>query len=209
MKHKTKLRRGRAPGAARLPGVTVPGLGFALGALAGCLWAGWVPAAESGALASYLKDCLEAVRAGQTLTAEWSALLWQSARWPLWTALLSLTAAGLVGIPVLFGVRGFLLSFAVACFVRVLGGEGALLAAALFGVNGLFALPVLFLLGEQGMAASRALAERLLGEGRGRPVYSRAYALSCAVCGGVLLVGAAVEQRTVPVLMRVLSGVLG
>ena len=111
-------------------------------------------------------------------------------------------------MPLVFVVRGFLLSFAIASFVRMLGSGGALLALAVFGVPGCVGIPALFVLGVQGWEASRALGSRFLGEGRRGLPYGRSYFLRCAACAGALLVCAGLETTAVPALVSGAAGFL-
>ena len=116
---------------------------------------------------------------------------------------LGLTALGTVGLPVLFGVRGFLFSFSAACFVRVFGGRGLIPAFALFGLPALLWAPALFLAGTQSLRSSRQLLGRALGEERTGPVFGRpAYWCTAGLCAGLTLAGGLLEYWVVPVLLR-------
>lgn len=206
MKRRRVVRILDLPWAAWLPALVILSASFLLGCVVGCLVAGGVGAAEHGALASYVESYLSAARAGELSAPSFFSVVWETLRWPLLTVLLAFTALGLVGIPVLFAVRGFLLSFAVASFVRVLGGAGSILAFLLFGLSGLFTVPVLFVLGAQGLGACRVLAARLVGERRTGPAYGRVYFLRCGVCGAVLVLSVCLEQTIVPPLLAALAG---
>ncbi len=207
------MKRGRVvrvldlPWAAWLPALVVLSISFLLGAIAGCLLAGGVAEAENGTLATYVEGYLSAARSGALSVPSVLSVLWETLRWPLLTVLLAFTALGVVGIPVLFAVRGFLLSFAVASFVRVLGGAGSILAFLLFGLTGLFTVPVLFVLGAQGFTACRILASRLVGERRRTGIpYGRAYCLRCGLCFMVLIVCVCLEQTVLPALLSMVAG---
>lgn len=131
-----------------------------------------------------------------------AAALWTAVRWPLLTLLLSFTALGAVGIPAIFVVRGFLLSFAVSSFVRIFGGAGAILAFFAFGFTGLISLPVLFLLGVQGLLAAMALAGRVLVGGKSYPSHpNRAFWVRSGLCAAALAFSAALECWAVPALL--------
>lgn len=207
------MKRGRIvpvldlPWAVWLPALVILSVSFLIGAIAGCLLAGGVAEAENGTLATYVEGYLAAARSGTLTAPHLLSVLWETMRWPLLTVLLAFTALGVIGIPVLFAVRGFLLSFAVASFVRVLGGAGSILAFLLFGLTGLLTVPVLFVLGAQGFTACRILASRLVGERRrtGAP-YGRGYFLRCALCFGVLAACVCLEQTVLPALLSVVAG---
>lgn len=181
---------------------------FFLGALAGCVLCANVSGGGDESLSAYLQGFLAAAGAGETSSAALLPVLWEVLRWPLLTVLLGFTALGLLGIPVLFTVRGFLLSFAVSSFVRMFGGAGGLLAFFVFGVSGLASVPALFVLGVQGVHASRALAGRALGEGRRSSPFGRAYFLRCGVCAGAFCVCVLLEYLAVPALVVAAAGLV-
>ena len=84
-------------------------------------------------------------------------------RFPLAALLMGFTALGVIGLPVLFAVRGFLFSFSVACFCRLFGGAGLIPALFLFGLPALLWAPALFVLGAQGMLGAYGLLRRVTG----------------------------------------------
>lgn len=208
MKRRRVVRLLDLPWAVWLPGLLVLGVSFLLGTAAGCLWAGGAAGSSGETLCSYIEGYLSAARLGDLTVPGIFTVLYDTFRWPVLAVLLGFTAAGVVGLPLLFAVRGFLLSFAVASFIRVLGGAGSILAFLLFGLTGLVSVPVLFVLGVQGFTACCALTSRLLGE---RPksirvVYGRLYFLRCGLCAAAALFCVFVEQTIVPSLLAVLAG---
>lgn len=207
MKRREVLRVLDLPWAAWLPALLPLTISFLAGTIAGCLLAGGVARAENGALAAYIEGYLSAARGGALTVPSALSILWDTLRWPLLTWVMAFTALGLIGIPLLFAARGFLLAFAVASFVRVLGGAGSILAFLLFGLTGLFTIPVLFVLGAQGLAACRVLGGRLLG-GKRRPAapYNRAYFFRCGICLAVLLLCVCLEQTMLPALLSAVAG---
>ena len=105
----------------------------------------------------------------------------------------------------LFSIRGFLLSFAITSFVRMFGGVGGVLAFLTFGVTGLVAIPVLFVLGVQSLAAARLLAGRFLGDGKRSLPFGRAYWVRCGLCSAALCLCALLEYAAVPALVRLVA----
>lgn len=207
MKRQKPIRFSDLPWAAWLPTLLPLAISFFLGTVVGCLWAGGVAEAESGTLTAYIEGYLTAARSGALTVPSLFSLLWETFRWPLLTWILAFTAIGVIGIPVLFALRGFFLAFAVASFVRVLGGAGGVLAVLLFGITGLLTIPVLFVLGTQGLTACCALGARLLGEKRrGGTPYGRAYFLRSGICFFVLFVSVCVEQTVLPALLTAVVG---
>lgn len=182
--------------------LVVLSLAFSLGALAGLLLAAQVDGDGQESLSAYLLAYLDAARTGNAVPPEPAAALWEAVRWPLPTFVLGFTALGAIGIPVIFAVRGFLLSFAVSSFVRIFGGSGAILAFFAFGFTGMLSLPALFLLGVQGFLSALELTGRFLAGGRGLPPRpSRAFLLRSGLCACALAVSAALECWAVPALL--------
>lgn len=173
---------------------------FLCGSIAGCIWADSVAGSGGAALATYINTYLTALREGMTGAGSLWATVWETARWPLIIVILAFTAPGILAIPVLFVVRGFLLSFSVACFIRVLGSTGAILAFLLFGISGALSLPVLFVLGMQGIAASRQLCLRLIGaRQKTGEVYGREYFARCGLSAVLLSICVCLEQSVIPI----------
>ena len=119
------------------------------------------------------------------------SVVWSTIRWPVFAVLMGFTGLGLLGIPVLFSIRGFLLSFAITSFVRMFGGVGGVLAFLTFGVTGLVAIPVLFVLGVQSLAAARLLAGRFFGDGKRSMHFVRADWVRCGLCSAAGVCGSA------------------
>ena len=97
-------------------------------------------------LSDYLHQYAQATADGRGPSASALSVAAAYFRYPLAAALLGLTAAGLVLLPVLSVAQGFFLSFSVGCFARALGRGGVYLALAAFGPRCLFVLPCTLLL---------------------------------------------------------------
>ena len=181
---------------------------FLAGGLAGCALAGYVGGEGLESLSVYLNAFLQAAGAGEAQPPFLGALVWSSLRWPLLALLLGFTALGLLGLPALFAVRGFLLGFSIASFVRLFGQSGCLLAVLVFGIPGAAAVPALFVLGVQGFLAARILAGRFWGDGK-RPVpYGKRYFLRCGMCVAALCVCILLEYLAVPALVESMADAL-
>ena len=173
------------PAGGILPALVVVSAAFALGGVLGC--------------------GLTAARAGEAAPPHMLSVVWSTIRWPVFAVLMGFTGLGLLGIPVLFSIRGFLLSFAITSFVRMFGGVGGVLAFLTFGVTGLVAIPVLFVLGVQSLAAARLLAGRFLGDGKRSLPFGRAYWVRCGLCSAALCLCALLEYAAVPALVRLVA----
>ncbi len=205
--HRTVAGLWNVPDRGYLPALAVVSVCFLAGGLAGCVLAACVSGGGGESLAGYVQGFLRAAQAGELEEPALAALVWNTVRWPLMAVLMGFTAVGLLGLPVLFLVRGFLLAFSIASFVRVLGGAGCLLAVLIFGITGVVALPALFVLGVQSLTASRSLAGRVLGESRRASPYGRAYFLRCGSCAAACFVCVAMDYLAVPALVSGMAGV--
>lgn len=173
---------------------------FAVGAIGGCCFAGALGPEAGIRLTGCFDGYFSSLQTGSAALPSLPATVWELARWPLLCVLLGFTALGVAGLPVVFCVRGFLLSYAVSVFVRLYGSAGLPAALAVFGVSGFLALPVLFVLGVDAFQSSGALAWKLLG---GRAAYpSRRGRLLRACCCFALLAAAVIFQtQLTPVLL--------
>ena len=191
-----------------LPALIIVSASFLLGGLAGCLMSTFVGGAGQESLRAYLESFLSMAQNGGAAAPALTVQLWDILRWPVLALLLGFTALGMLGMPLLFAVRGFLLAFSIAAFVRIFGSAGCLLAFLIFGVGGGFSVPALFVLGVQGLGAARTLASRFLGEGKAPSPYGRAYFLRCGGCAAALCVCVVLERFAVPALVSGAAGMI-
>ena len=176
------------------PYLTVLLVSFFVGVLGGIALAFFVDPGTG--FSNYLRQYCVTLSEGRPHVSFFAAA-WDCVRWPLLTAVLGLMAPGVVGIPVLFVVRGFLLSFSIATFGRLLGPQGITVAAALFAVLLLFVLPTLFVLGCNGLRAACLHLPNAV------PTPGKQYRLETwLICIGVLAVSAAVQWTVIPVVLR-------
>lgn len=201
------MKKQRRPGGARPKQWDTPllavGLAFLAGGLLGCGMALKTGEGGNSALAGYIQNCLQ-IWNGNGRTVSLPLLVWETVRFPAAAAALGFTALGVVGIPVLFFARGFLLAFSISSFVGIFGVSGGWMAFLLLGASGVAAVAPLFLLGRQGFAASRALLRRFLGGRREGVVYTRAYFALCGGCALFLLCCILFDYFAVPVLLRLI-----
>lgn len=166
---------------------------FGLGALGGFLFSGW--SGDDPELLAYLRRYFQmAGQGGGVEPSLWSSI-WDLTRWPLAAFLLGSTALGTAGIPLLLGVRGFLLAFAASTFARLFGLPGMAASLAAFGMTALVAVPVLFVVSAD---AFRQSLGRLSGE-RAPDWNVRAQALT--PCAGLLVLAVALQQTVMPALL--------
>lgn len=188
--------------------VVVLGAAFLLGGIVGGLFAGLAQGEGALELGSYLSDYLTLAAEGTVIRSFWP-LLWEQMRYLLAAVILGVTAIGVVGLPVLFGVRGFFFTFSVGCFFRVFGGAGLLPALVLFGLPALLWAPGFFVAGTQGLSNAQALLRRGFGEGRSElPVCQMPYWVRTGLCCVLFVVCSALEYMVVPVLLKAAAHVV-
>lgn len=150
---------------------------------------------ESGeALRSYLQDYLNSAAQG-TLNLSFFSVFWDCVRWPFLVVVFAFTALGVIAIPAFLLVRGFLLAYAVTCFAVLLGRPGLAAAAVLLASAIFLVLPVLLVLGCEGLRSSCA---RLPG---GTNNLERRFRAEIILPGiGVSLVAAALQWTVIPLI---------
>lgn len=189
------------PALRQLGPLTALGCTFMLGGVLGSLLASLIAGAAAENLQSFLLDYLSAGQAGEIKVQFWP-MLWEQGRFFLGICILGMTALGVVGIPVLFFVRGFLFSFSVAAFVRIFGPIGLAPALFLFGLPAFLWAPVLFLAGTQCLEGAYALLCRVLGDGRVPLPQNSIYWGRLAVYGLGLFLCVVLECMAAPLLLR-------
>jgi len=181
---------------------------FALGGLGGSVLAMRTTAGGADALGSYLEQFLTSAQMGGLSSPDLFPFLWRNLRWPLGAFLLGFSALGLLGIPLLSGLRGFFLGFSVGAFAQAYGRSGLAVAFLLQGLPGLIAIPVFFLLAVQSFSMARGLLGRGSGQGRREAAYDKAYLMRCGVCAAALGLSLLIERYLVPALVTGWAGAL-
>ena len=201
-----KLRRWRVNSlSGRGAALGLLGVLFLTGSIAGCMAVGLLNPEDGGALLTVLEGYIAALKQGEG-SVGLLPVLWQVVRVPLAAFLLGLTAMGVVGLPVLFAVRGFGMGYAVAVLYRLMGASGLGLGLCLFGVSALLWLPALLNLGVSGLVSAYGLLRRVTGDGRYPLAAAKGrYWLSCGLCGCAVLACAGVECLLVPALVRLIT----
>lgn len=182
-------------------------LGFALGVLSGFYWAGKLGASGDLSFSGWMSGYQQGFSLLPGVSVPFWEVLWSVARWPILVWFLGMTGLGVWMVPIMFVLRGFLLSFCVAGLSGAAQG-GALLAFLLFGCGGLVTLPILFLLG------GRAWGQAAVWRGRGRILarpaeLPKSYYLSAIPVFGCILCCAGMEYWMLPKLLRQLAPIFG
>lgn len=175
---------------------------FAAGTVFGCGFAGLLSGEAQERLFAYLNSYFSGLAAGGAVFPSLLSVVWELVRWPLLVFALGFTAFGLPGIPAAFVMRGFFLSYAVAVFVRLYGGAGLLVSLAVFGVAGFMTLPVLFVLGMDGLRNVKALTDAFREGGKRCFSFQSGYFSRAGGCCALLAAASAVQFWLSPLLLR-------
>lgn len=183
------------------------GLSFLSGGTAGCIAAAGIGGAAGAALQDYLQAYLTLAEA-QGIDVRFLPILWEQFRYPVFVFLLGFTAIGMLGIPVLFALRGFLFGFSVSCFCRLFGSVGMIPAMFLFGLPALLWAPAFFVLGTQAVRSAHTLFYCRTGE-RYNPLFWKGNnLLRIGLCTGALVLCAAFEYLVLPTLVGASAGLV-
>ena len=173
---------------------------FFLGGVLGCITAIQIDGETGAVLEEYLRAYLSLAREHTVDVSLWE-VIWEQTKFPLFAFALGLAAVGVIGLPILFSLRGFLFSFSVACFCRIFGTAGLVPAVFLFGFPAFLWAPALFILGVQALQSSYAMARRFLGDHCQPAFFERAYWTRCAVCVICILFCIVLEYTVLPLLI--------
>lgn len=188
-----------------LPALILIAVCFFLSGTFGCLLASYIDGGGREQLSVYVDGFLRSTIADGSELPGLAVQIWDVIRWPILTVLLGFTALGLLGLPLLFAVRGFLLGFSISSFVQLFGSSGCLLAFLLFGMSSTISVPVLFVLGVQSFTTARKLAG-CVGQGRKALLpCGRTYIRRYGICALALCICVVLERVAVPPLVSGLA----
>lgn len=176
---------------------------FLVGALAGHLCAGSWDLSARDAMDSYLSDYCAVYDAGGVSVSIGSCILLYFSYIVL-AFLLGFASVGIVLIPLLSGIFGFLTMYTVSGFVCCFGKAGVPLAMGALTVRLLFTLPCFFAMASTAWPLSTELSMLSFGKGRrSAPVlYGSRYFLIFGVCVVILTAGVFCERLLTPLLFR-------
>ena len=167
---------------------------FAAGAVGGFFFSAAV--GNNSELLDYLSWYFQSAAQGKGAVPSLGAAIWDLIRWPAIVLLLGFTPVGVVGIPLVMGVRGFLLCYAATTFARLFHLPGMAAALAAFGVTVLLAIPVLFVVAADSFCQSLG---RLPGAGAPLARWSQRTVV-LAPCAGLLILAVALQRVVMPAL---------
>lgn len=181
---------------------------FIIGALAGCTLVSHTQDNGEVALSRYLEGYFAIAASEEMTNPDFLSVFWKSIRWPMLVLCFGLTPLGLIGIPILFLVRSFLLSFSISSFFHVLGLKGLVFSFFVFGITGLVYIPTLFILGVQSFFNAGLIAGRIFGENRRISGFNRTDFFRCCVCFVVIIVCCLIEFSVGAPLLESVAGIV-
>lgn len=198
---KRLLDRLRGPDSEQLSALLCLTVCFAVGGVGGCIFAGRLGVNTQARLLDYFGYYFAALEDNTAFSLSSLSAVWEILRWPILTFFLGFTALGVVGLPVVFCVRGFLLTYAAAVLVRLYGITGLAVALSVFGVSAFLVLPALFTLGVDSFRGAGAMAVRQTGDNRRALPPGHGRLLRAGCCGVLLAVASVLQIRLTPVLL--------
>ena len=126
---------------------------FLVGGLLGVLFAAELGDDTAGAMSEYLSDYLRLLERGEVPRSA-LRIFWSHGRWVFLCAATGLSALGIVLLPAFLFFRGFLLSFAIGCFICLFGRAGIVPSVVFFGISALLWAPALYLMADAAMECS-------------------------------------------------------
>lgn len=171
-----RIRVWALPSMQRMKALLLTSCCSGLGIVLGCFFSLWTHDSGAEALNRYLETYLTLDR-GDGRLMELINQAWSVFRLPLLVILLRFTVLGVLIIPILMGMKGFLLSFAISSFVKCYGLRGELAALLLFGILSAVEMVILLFLAMESWVLAR---ER--GRGGERNVRKEKSLKGCVIC---------------------------
>lgn len=195
-------RRGDGLFTGRLPALIFLTGCFCIGLVLGCVFASFLPQGDDIGLSSYLEGYFSAVGDVGAVRPHFLATFWEVVRWPLSVGILGLTAFGVLAVPAVFCVRGFLLSYTASVFILIMGSEGLVPALAVFGLSAFLSVAALFIAGMDAFALGLTFIGSVQCENKERTALKRRLTLRLLTLAGCLAVGAVVQNWLSPILLK-------
>ncbi|MCL2409799.1 MAG: hypothetical protein FWC96_09385 [Oscillospiraceae bacterium] len=182
-------------------GLIVCGALFICGAIVGTAAAG---VAGDAGLSDYMAGYL--TLGGDVRIGGFFSALLGAWTYPLAAILLGFSVFGVFFVPALAAVRGFFLCFSISAIVRYFGGDGVLLALAIFGVSAAITVPCFFILAVQSFSSSLYVFKSVTMRVGVTAPYRGGFFRRILVCAAVLMGSALIDTLFVPRLIGFAAG---
>lgn len=189
-----------------LPALLLISFFFLFGVLLGQVFANRTPDSVISEIKRYLADyiCLCGVR--DFSSEAFFSTLWSYFRYPLLSLLLGFSSVGVLFLPCISVVFGFLLSYSVSCFVASFGTFGVFFSLAVFGLRCFVTLPCFLISAVYSFRSSLVLAGAAFGRSRRTASIhlGRGYFKLFSVLVMILVISVCVESFFSPLLLRLM-----
>jgi len=184
-------------------GLIVCGALFICGGIIGITAAGFTGGAG---ISDYLTEFLVLTGGTPVRLSGFFSTLFNDSIYHLAVIFLGFSAFGVFLVPALAAVRGFFLCFSISAIVRHFGGDGVLLALAIFGAGALMSVPCLFVLSVQSFSSSLYVLKSVTAKGGTTQPYRGGYFRRVAICAAVLMISALIDTLFIPRLIGIVAG---
>lgn len=171
---------------------------FLCGSIIGTFSAGFVK--DGTRLSAILTDYLSVYLNDASAKPDFFTTVVDVFKYHLTALFLGLSVLGVVILPILSAVRGFVLSYSISAVVRLLGGKGALLVLSVLGIRTLITIPCFIILCVYAYSTSTYIFRQSLSKSMkitASPFNSRTI-IVCTVCLLVLLLSALIDTYLTP-----------
>ena len=177
------------------------GITFLCGCIIGTFSAGLVK--DTSSLNSLLSDYISYYLNGAADKPDFITTLFEVYKYHLAAIFLGLTVPGVLLLPALSAVRGFMLSYCVSAIVRLLGGNGVWLALSIFGIRTFITIPCFFILSVYAYSCSAYIFRQSFSKNMkfAASPFNRRTLIVCGICFLVLLLSALIDTYMTPSLI--------
>ncbi len=182
-------------------GLLICGAMFLCGCVIGTFSAGLV--GDGTKLNAILSDYIASYINGSVPSPDFITSVFDAFKYHLAAIFLGLSVLGVIFVPLLSAVRGFMLSYAVSAIVRLLGGKGVWLALSVFGIHTLLTIPCFFILCIYAYSSASYIFRQSFSRNMkltASPFNSRMITV-CGLCLLILLVTAVIDTYLTPQLI--------
>lgn len=158
---------------------------YALGAVLGGTISACCVEADNAIVRTYLESFLSVLQT-DFVRPSFLPFCFGSLRWGVLAFAFGFSSAGVLCVPLLCLIRGFLFSFSVGAFAWNLGIQGLTVAFCALGISGIVVIPTFLLVSSHGFLSAKALLGKQWGIGRAEPVNQRLYCVRGVIILGVL-----------------------
>lgn len=172
---------------------------FLLGGVLGLFLASLVTGEGEVNLSAFFLSYFTAIQEGSA-TPNLITSIWTNLKTPLLAFIFGFSFLGVVGIPCLLGMEGFILAFSISSLCRLMGMSGLIPSFFLFCLPAMIWIPMVFLISFQSFYAALLLWRR----GKKEEVYPKGYFMRTAISFAGILLNISFEYFLLPLILKAL-----